>query len=258
MTQENLEQKVNDLGLLKSYSAVNTFRKNENKEKYQDYQMLEALGSVLSKNVDLLMNETPSAINKETSTYLGNKERVKDVNEAVERQKDFLIDSYAKLINENLISKTVEEMNKKQSKQGISEEQKDSLDKMTELSIYQNIGMALASLGINKDYGDKEAQNLYNELKHILKIKTDDEKEAYVRDNSIKEAGLSSNAQNFRVKWNGNNQLGMQISTYARDLGKRFVKNTGYGYELNQDELKKAFGNRETYLDIARNIEIKE
>jgi len=258
MTQENLEQRVNDLELLKSYSAVNTFRKNENKEKYQDYQMLEILGGVLNKNVDLLMNETPAAINKETRTYLENKERIKDVNESVERQKDFLIDSYAKLINENLIAKTVEEMNKKQSTQGISEEQKAGLDKITELSIYQNVGMALASLGINKEYGDKEAQNLYNELKAIFKLKSDDEKEAYVRDRLIKEAGLSSNAQNFRVKWNGNNELNMQTSAYARDLGKRFVKKTSYGYELNQDELKKAFGNRENYLDIARNIEIKE
>ena len=108
------------------------------------------------------------------------------------------------------------------------------------------------------EYGDKEAQNLYNELKAIFKLKSDDEKEAYVRDRLIKEAGLSSNAQNFRVKWNGNNELNMQTSAYARDLGKRFVKKTSYGYELNQDELKKAFGNRENYLDIARNIEIKE
>src|SRR3989344_2134432 len=232
MTQENLnlEQRVNDLGVLKGYSAVNQFRKNENKEKYQDYQMLEVLGDVLNKNV----------------------------NEAVERQKDFLIDSYVKAVNENLITKTIEEINKQKSEQGISEEQKNELDKVSELAVYQKVGMALTSLGINKEYGDKEARSLYTELKEIFKLKTDDEKEAYVRDSSLKGSGLSSNAQNFRVKWNGNNQLNMQTSAYARDLGKRFVKKTSYGYEINQDELKKAFGNRETYLDIARNIETKE
>ena len=260
MTQENLnlEQRVNDLGVLKGYSAVNQFRKNENKEKYQDYQMLEVLGDVLNKNVDLLMNETPAAINKETSTYLGNEDRVKNVNEAVERQKDFLIDSYVKAVNENLITKTIEEINKQKSEQGISEEQKNELDKVSELAVYQKVGMALTSLGINKEYGDKEARSLYNELKEIFKLKTDDEKEAYVRDSSLKGSGLSSNAQNFRVKWNGNHQLDMQIYTYARDLGKRFVKNTGYGYELNQDELKKAFGNIENYLDMAMMTKIKE
>lgn len=260
MTQENLnlEQMVNDLGLLKGYSAVNQFRKNEDKEKYQDYQILEILGNVLNKNVDLLMNETPAAINKETSTYLGNEDRVKNVNEAIERQKDFLIDSYVKAINENLISKTVEEFNKEKSKQGLKEEQKNELDKITELAVYQKVGTALTSLDLNKEYGDKEAHSLYNELKSIFKLKNDDEKEAYVRNNSLRGAGLSSNAQNFRVKWNGNNQLNMQTSAYARDLGKRFVKKTSYGYEINQDELKKAFGNAENYLDMAMMTKIRE
>jgi|SRR3989344_254842 len=268
MVQEmNLEQRVNDLTLLNGYSAVNQFRKNEDKEKYQNYQMIGTLGKILDKKADLLMNETPAAVNKEVVKYLGideklndevSQKRVKDVGEAIERQKDFLIDSYAKSINENLISKTVEEMNKKQSKQGISEEQKADLDKMTELAVYQNVGIALSSLNLNKEYGDKEAQGLYNELKSIFKLKTDDEKEVYVRDRSIKESGLSSNAQNFRVKWNGNNELNMLTSAYARDLGKRFVKKTSYGYEINQDELKKAFGNGENYLDIALMTKIKE
>ena len=50
----------------------------------------------------------------------------------------------------------------------------------------------------------------------------------------------------------------MLTSAYARDLGKRFVKKTSYGYEINQDELKKAFGNGENYLDIALMTKIKE
>ena len=271
MTQENLnlEQMV-DLGVLQGYKHVSDFAKEEKKEKYENHVALEDLGEIISEDKSqrgmfVAGNSSPARINKEVYKYVSDENRVKNVKEAVERQKEFLVNSYINSLNEGVIKGFVEDQTKRVEKEisgnkDLGEEDKKKIvSSNVEQSLYTLIGEVLTKLYLNKG-GDKDLEEAYIKAKEISGLDSNKLKEHAKNSIGHKLAyggeGLYINtSEEYISRW---------ASQYARNIGKKMLKKTDQGYVIDKETLVKSFGNEQSYLSMvdsalkAQNEQTKE
>lgn len=246
----DLEARTKDFNLLRDINLMRKFMEKPEDSKYHSDYLLKRMGNKISNDLDpnyLINKPTSAGINQEINDHSATKAR--DVQEAIENQKEFLINEYTKGVNEGIIAKSRDEVNENiQLEEGLDQETRQRIiDSEIKDLIYKRVGAVLTGLDINEDY-DADVKEAYTHFKNISKLKGK-EREDYVRDVGAKiiDTPNSANLLNYQDPA----VAGRLLNMFAKKIGKKFLQETGTGYELNQAELENAFGNSGSYLEMA-------
>jgi hypothetical protein len=209
-------------------------------------ELLLPAGKVMNPaDPDMLLQASPQLVGHFFGNY--EREQKKTLDQYVQDNKGRVVLDYSSVVNQNIGSIVA---GKSKLPEKLSPEEKDL---RTELAIYSYVGGLASKLSLNPDYQEGEDKDdeliaLLGEVKSLEGLEGNELRETMAQ-RLIEKYHLPKEYAAMQRPWEEIRNKSLEI--YTRTLGKKLVKKTDKGFEIDQALLTKAYGGYEGILDMA-------